>query len=248
MRHQTAHMNPTAPLSARQRWRLAFKHSAPVAMGYIPAGIAFGVLMSAAGLPAWLALALSVILYSGAAQYASIPLLASGAGVLTLTLNALVINLRHVFYGLPLLPHLPLNKAERAYALFALTDESFSVLTTLPEALRQPLFSRIVFLNQLYWCAATVIGVGIGAGLNDLVPHLDFALACLFLILAYEQYQSKKVWWPCVLALLAFALAKVLTSQYLLLVAVGLCVLGIVLRPWWPGKGAHTHPDKGDAA
>ena len=86
MRHQTAHMNPTAPLSARQRWRLAFKHSAPVAMGYIPAGIAFGVLMSAAGLPAWLALALSVILYSGAAQYASIPLLASGAGVLTLTL------------------------------------------------------------------------------------------------------------------------------------------------------------------
>jgi predicted branched-subunit amino acid permease len=81
-----------------------------------------------------------------------------------------------------------------------------------------------------------------------LVPHLDFALACLFLILAYEQYQSKKVWWPCVLALLAFALAKVLTSQYLLLVAVGLCVLGIVLRPWWPGKGAHTHPDKGDAA
>ena len=50
------------------------------------------------------------------------------------------------------------------------------------------------------------------------------------------------------LALLAFTLAKVLTTQYLLLAAVGLCVLGIVLRAWWPGKGAHTHPDKGDAA
>lgn len=226
-------------LTNRQRWRLALRHSAPVAMGYFPAGIAFGVLMSAAGLPAWLALAMSVIVYSGAAQYASIPLLAAAAGPLTLTINAVVINLRHIFYGLPLLNSLPLNKAQRAYALFALTDESFSVLTTLPEALRQPLFSRIVFLNQLYWCVATLIGVGMGAGLNDLIPHLDFALVCLFLILAYEQFQSKKVWWPCWLALVAFVLAKLVGGAYVLLMAVGLCVLGILLRAMWPGK-AHT--------
>ncbi len=233
-------MSEPAPLSSRQRWQLAFKHSMPVAMGYFPAGIAFGVLMSAAGLPGWLALAMSVILYTGAAQYASIPLLASGAGIATLTLNALVINLRHIFYALPLLGHLPLNRAERAYALFALTDEGFSVLTTLPEALRRPLFGRILFLNQLYWCSATVIGVAMGAGLNELIPHLDFALACLFLILAYEQFQSKKVWWPCVLAVVAFVLAKLLTTQYLLLTAVGLCVLAILARAlWWnPGESS----------
>lgn len=206
-------------------------------MGYFPAGIAFGVLMSAAGLPAWLALAMSVILYSVAAQYASIPLLASGAGAVTLALNATVINLRHIFYGLPLLDSLLLNKAERAYALFALTDESFSVLTTLPENLRRLLFSRIVFLNQMYWCAATAIGVLVGAELNNRVPHLDFALVCLFLILAYEQHQSKKVWWPCLLALLAFALAKAVAGPYLLLTAVGLCVLGIVLRAAVCGRG-----------
>lgn len=220
-----------------KRWRLAIQHSAPVAMGYLPAGIAFGVLMSAAGLPLWLTLAMSLILYSGAAQYAAIPLLATGAGPSTLALNTLIINLRHVFYGLPLLDSLPLGRLQRAYALFALTDESFSVLTTLPSALQRPLFVPIVFLNQCYWCVASLVGALIGAGLNEAVPHLDFALVCLFLILAYEQFQSKRAWWPCILALAAFALAKALTADYVLLTAVGLCVAAIVLRAAWQGKG-----------
>ncbi|MCP2039869.1 4-azaleucine resistance transporter AzlC [Neisseria sp. HSC-16F19] len=236
MSTDTPHETPPLPQTLRQRMRLALTYSAPVAMGYYPAGLAFGVLMAAAGLPAWLALALSLILYSGAAQYASIPLLAGGAGIATLTLNAFVINLRHVFYGLPLLPALPLNRWERAYAVFALTDESFSVLTTLPEHLRRPLFAPVVGLNQFYWCSATLIGVWIGAGVNEHIPHLDFALVCLFVILAYEQYQSKKVLWPCLLALPAFALASALTPQYLLMTAVALCVLGVALRVWLPAR------------
>ncbi|WP_051940847.1 AzlC family ABC transporter permease [Stenoxybacter acetivorans] len=219
-------------LNFKQRFGLALKYTAPVAMGYYPAGIAFGVLASAAHLPVWLTLLLSVVLYSGAAQYAAIPLLASGAGFAVLTLNTLVINLRHIFYALPLLPSLPLNRAERAYALFALTDESFSVLTTLPEHYRRPLFAPIVGLNQLYWFSATIIGIAVGAGLNELIPHLDFALTCLFVILAYEQYQSKRVFWPCVLAAVSLLLAQLLTEQYMLLTAVGLCVVGIAARYW----------------
>ncbi len=228
---------PSAPLSHTQRWRLALQHSAPVAMGYLPAGIAFGVLASAAGLPWWLSMVLSLVLYSGAAQYASIPLMASGAGLVTLALNALVINLRHVFYALPLLEHLPRRRWARAYALFALTDESFSVLTTLPAPLRTALFTRIALLNQLYWCCATAVGVGIGGGLTQWIAHLDFALTCLFLILAYEQYQSRKTFWPCVLAALAFALARWLSPSYILLTAVALCVAAIVLHAWW--RSAH---------
>ena len=74
-------------LSSSERWRLAWQYSYPIALGYVPAAIAFGVLMSAAGLPTWLALAMSVIVYSGAAQYAAVALFADWAGVFTLTLN-----------------------------------------------------------------------------------------------------------------------------------------------------------------
>lgn len=210
-------------------WKEALGLSMPVAMGYVPAAIAFGVLMSAAGLPWWWALLLSVFLYSGAAQYACIPMLATGANVASLSINTLVINLRHVFYALPLLQQLPKRSLRRWYALFALTDESFSLLTTMPATQAQKLFVKIVWLNQMYWVVGTLMGIAIGAGLNDLVPNLDFALTCLFVVLAYEQYQAKRVWWPCVVAVLAFVVASVVTVDYLLLVAVALCALVILL-------------------
>ncbi|MDO5686400.1 MAG: AzlC family ABC transporter permease [Neisseria sp.] len=222
-------------------WRKALTHSLPVAMGYYPAGIAFGVLMAAAGLPLWLCLAASLIVYSGAAQYAAIPLLASGAGVVTLTLNTFIINLRHVFYGIPLLNVVPEKRWQRLYAFFALTDESFSVMTTLPEQERKPLFVKIVFLNQCYWWTASLIGFLLGAGLNRLIPNLDFALACLFVILWYEQFRGKRVFWPSVAALLAFFFAKSVTTDYVLLLAVTVCALFIVAEARLPEQWRIHH-------
>lgn len=217
-------------------WKEAVRHSLPVAMGYVPAAIAFGVLMSAAGLPAWWALFLSIIVYSGAGQYATIPMLASGAGVFAMTLNIGVINLRHVFYALPLMETLPKEKIKRTYCLFALTDESFSVLTTLPAEIAKALFTKIVLLNQTYWVCGTMFGVLMGSGLNDLIPHLDFALTCLFVVLAYEQYVAKKIWWPCVLAVVMFSIAKWLTNDYVLLLSVGFCALAIIVNEWLPKR------------
>ena len=212
-----------------KHWKEAWQLSVPVAMGYVPAGMAFGVLSAAAGLSWWWTVLLSVCLYAGAAQYAAIPMLAAGMPVLSLSINTLVINLRHLFYALPLLQALPEKGLRRWYALFALTDESFSVLTTTTAEKAKSLFVKIVFLNQLYWVFGTVVGMLLGAGLNQLIPNLDFALPCLFVVLAYEQYVSKQVWWPCVLAAACFALSSFITVNYLLLMAVALCALCILM-------------------
>ncbi|MGB4882367.1 MAG: AzlC family ABC transporter permease [Neisseria sp.] len=209
-------------------WRLAFKHSYPIALGYLPAGIAFGILMVAAGFPTWLAPLSSGIVYSGAMQYAAIGMLIPWAGLLSIGINTIVIGLRHVFYGLPLIAYLPKNKLLRAYCIFALTDETFSVMTTLPETLRRPLFVRIALLNQIYWFIGTLVGMWVGSGFGNLIPHLDFALSCLFVILAYEQYRIHRQWLPCALAPVAFVCARYMAPQYLLLVAVSLCALVIV--------------------
>lgn len=221
--------------SPSHTWQHAFKHSYPVAMGYLPAGIAFGVLMQAANLPAWWAVFLSVVLYAGAAQYATIPLLAAGTSIQTLTFNVAAINLRHIFYALPLLEELPSSRWQRAYCLFALTDESYSVLTTLSKDTRQQLFFPIVLLNQCYWVLATIIGVTVAAGLHKFIPHLDFALVCLFAILAYEQYTNlpknsslfKKMLAPSI-AVLAFVCGSFFEKDYVLLVAISLCA-GFIL-------------------
>lgn len=220
------------------QWSNGFKKSIPVAMGYLPAGIAFGVLAQVAGVPVWATIMLSLVLYAGAAQYACLPMLSAGLPVGSIATNIAAINLRHVFYALPLLQDMPKHKLAKAYCLFALTDETFSVMTSLPVESRQALILPISLFNQSWWVLASIIGVIIGSALNDLVPHLDFALVCLFAILAYEQFQTIKRYFPIIIALVSLALASFFTVDWLLLVAIALCLVFILLRGFWQ---APTH-------
>lgn len=219
-------------------WVAGFKKSLPVAMGYLPAGIAFGVLAQVAGIPVWATIMLSIVLYAGAAQYACLPMLSAGLPIGSIATNIAAINLRHVFYGMPLLQYLPKQKLAKTYCLFALTDETFSVMTSLPNESRQALILPISLFNQSWWVLASAIGVLIGSALSDLVPHLDFALVCLFAILAYEQFQSIKRYFPIGIAVIALAIASLFTSHWLLLVAITICMLMILVRGFWTQQSA----------
>ena len=220
-------------------WAEGFKKSLPVAMGYLPAGIAFGVLAQVAGIPAWATIMLSVVLYAGAAQYACLDMLSDGLSISNIATNIAAINLRHVFYAMPLLQYLPKNKIAKTYCLFALTDETFSVMTSLPNESRQSLILPISLFNQSWWVLAGTIGVMIGSTLSDLIPHLDFALVCLFAILAYEQFQSIKRYFPIGIAVIALVIASFFTSNWLLLVAITICMLMILVRGLWIQRTAH---------
>ena len=227
---------------AHYNWAEGFKKSLPVAMGYLPAGIAFGVLAQVAGIPIWATIMLSVVLYAGAAQYACLPMLSAGLPIGNMATNIAAINLRHVFYGMPLLHSLPQNKIAKTYCLFALTDETFSMMTSLPQESRRSLILPISLFNQGWWVLASAIGVMIGSTLSDMVPHLDFALVCLFAILAYEQFQSIKRYFPIGIAIVALLIASLFTSNWLLLVAIFICMLMILARGFWVQRGT-----KGDA-
>ncbi|MDY3307262.1 AzlC family ABC transporter permease [Psychrobacter sanguinis] len=202
-------------------------------MGYLPAGIAFGVLAQVAGIPVWATIMLSVVLYAGAAQYACLPMLSAGLPIGNIATNIAAINLRHVFYAMPLLQSLPHNKLAKTYCLFALTDETFSVMTSLPQQSRQALMLPISLFNQMWWVVAGTIGVLIGSTLSDLIPHLDFALVCLFAILAYEQFQSIKRYFPIVIAIVSLAIASLFTDNWLLLMAITICMILILGRGFW---------------
>ncbi len=131
--------------------------SLPVAMGYVPLGMVFGFLFVQAGGAWYLALAASLLVYAGASQFAMIPMLAAGLPVASLALAALVINLRHAFYGLSLLNDQPSSRLARLYLIFALT------ITTSPavqggdkRSIRSVLFLNIAleYFNRSPACAA----------------------------------------------------------------------------------------------
>lgn len=209
--------------------------SLPVAMGYVPLGTVFGFLFVQAGAPWWLALVASCIVYAGAAQFMMVPMLAAGLPVLAIAGATLVVNLRHVFYGLSLLHRLPATALARWYLVFALTDETYSVLTTLPAGTSTRQMVGVALLNQGWWLLGTVLGAVIGAQAQVGWVGLDFALATLFAVLAVEQWRSAASSAPLWLALAAYALAHWLWPAQALLLAIALCVLaGLV----WPAPHA----------
>lgn len=225
-------------MSLNSSWKEAFKISMPVAMGYIPASMAFGVLSSAANIPDWISIFISIVVFSGAAQYAAIQPVATGASILDLAINTFAINLRHIFYALPLLDALPQSKIKRTYCLFCLTDEAFSVMTTLSKEKQKSFFFKIAVLVHSYWITGTILGVLAGHQLGVLIPNLDFALTCLFIILWYEQWKQKRVLFPTLIAMPAFILAYLLFPKALLIMGLTFAIIGIFMRYFYQKRSA----------
>ena len=204
-------------------------------MGYVPLGMVFGFLFVQAGAPWWLALLASVFVFAGAAQFMMVPMLAAGLPWVSIALATLVVNLRHVFYGLSLLEKLPAKPWARWYLVFALTDETYSVLTTLPAGTSTRQMVTVALLNQGWWVLGTLLGAAIGAQAQIALAGLDFALAALFAVLAVEQWRSADAAAPLWVAVVSYGLAWALWPQQALLIAIGLSVLaGLV----WHKPGA----------
>jgi len=210
-------LNQPRPISA-----LAL--TAPVAVGYIPLGIVFGFLFVQAGAAWWMAVLASVLVFAGAAQYMMIPMLAAGLSAGAIALATAIVNLRHVFYGLSLLNKLPQEKFSRWYLIFGLTDETYSVLTTMPAATSHRQMLVIGLLNQAWWVLGTLIGAVIGARAQVTLTGLDFALASLFAVLTVEQWRSRTASAPLWAALASYALAYALAPQHALVIAIAVCV------------------------
>ncbi|MGL4667525.1 MAG: AzlC family ABC transporter permease [Saezia sp.] len=221
----------------KTNFKRALLVSLPVFMGYFPAGVAFGVLATAAGFPWWLSILMSVTSLAGSAQYANIPLVAGGYGIFSVSLNTFAINLRHIFYALPLLDSMPKNKLKRAYCLFALTDECFSVMTTLPKEEREGIYLKAAMLMHSYWVFATCVGVAV-AGWLTWIPNLDFAMACLFMVLWYEQIKRYKIIWPVFLGVVLFIISLLVLPGHALMLALSLCVVSILLKEILSKKAA----------
>ena len=200
----------------------------PVAMGYIPLGTVFGFLFVQAGAQWWLAVAASVFVYAGAAQYMMIPMLAAGMSVGSIALATAVVNLRHVFYGLSLLHTMPQNPLLKWYLIFGLTDETYSLVTTMPDNSDPKRMAAVALINQGWWVLGTLVGALIGVQATSHWVGLDFALVALFCVLAVEQWRSRKSSAPLWVALASYALAYPVLPSHAMVVSIGLSVAAAV--------------------
>ena len=180
----------------RRILRPAFLATLPVMAGYLILGFGFGIIMNANGYSISLAAAMSVLIYAGSMQYVAIGLMTGGASLITTALTTLMVNIRHLFYGISMLDKYRDAGNPKPYLIFALTDETYSlVCTDLPE-IAPELKTRYRFLvsgmNHLYWIIGSVGGAVAGSLIQFNSQGIDFALTALFLTVFTEQWLSSK--------------------------------------------------------
>ncbi|MFL1706480.1 AzlC family ABC transporter permease [Campylobacter sp. MOP7] len=171
-----------------------FKITIPVMLGFIPLGIAFGLLAENIGVAPLMTMALSLIVYAGAGQFALLSMLSAGTGLVEIFIASYVINLRHTFYSLALLKDFKGLKF-KYYNIFALTDESFAIFKTLKtnsQDEKDKAYTLINLLTQTYWAVGTLLGILVGKGIRIDYSGIEFCLTALFIVLAIEMFKDDK--------------------------------------------------------
>lgn len=211
----------------------AFITTIPVLLGYAAIGLAFGLMVTNAGYPWWLAPVMSILIYAGAGQYAVIPLFAVNAGFMEIAFITLLVNSRHIVYGLSLIDKFKNTGLLKPYLIFSLTDETYGLLTTVTvdeNEDKNKLYFLISFFDHLYWILGGVIGAIAGSIIPFKLDGVEFALTALFVVLLLEQIKKCDSKIPLLISFISSAAAVVLVGRSnMLLISILLSIISISL-------------------
>lgn len=190
----------------KKAFRCAFPYTVPILTGYFFIGIAFGVMFAEKGYSAAWAALMSTLVYAGSAQYLAVNFFIPGFSLFQTAVLILMVNIRQVFYGFSLLGKFRGMGKKRWYMIFALTDETYSLLCTVkvPEGVkRDKFFFAVAMLDQSYWIIGSVIGGILKGVLPVRTEGIEFAMTALFVVIFTEQWMEKQNHLPQLIGLVS---------------------------------------------
>ena len=198
-----------------------FLDTVPVMIGYLFLGVGFGILLSEqAGKGVIWSFCMALFIFAGSAQYLLVSLLAANASIISAAVATLLVNARHIFYGIPLLDTYNDAGKKKPYMIFALTDETYSLVTQNepPEGMKKHTYCFLVSLfDHIYW----IIGCCLG-NLLSLLPisfeGVEFVLTALFVTMFVEQWLSHKNHLPAIIGVGSTLLCLVIFGQNIFLI------------------------------
>ena len=209
----------------------AFLDTVPVMTGYVFLGFGFGIVMHQSGYGGLWPVAMSLFIYAGSMQYMAVSLLTSGASLLTTALTTVVVNARHLFYGISMVDAYKGAGKKRPYMIFALTDETYSLVSQnqAPEGISFHNYCLLVSLfDQCYWVGGTILGALAG----DLLPinyeGIEFVLTALFVTIFVEQWLSTRNHFPAIVGVAATVACLLLFGKDVFLIP-SMCLIAAIL-------------------
>ena len=187
-------------------FKKALRLTVPVFCGYMAIGIAFGIMMTTAGYPWYLSVAMSIIDLTGTGEFFAVALFSSGAALSEILLVEFLLSIRHIFYGLSLLTKYKGAGRIKPYLIHTITDETFALIQSLPpieDKEKFPLYTCISALDHSYWVLGTAIGalgcsVMVKLNLQSYLEGVDFALTALLIVILVNQIKTSREVLPAV--------------------------------------------------
>lgn len=224
---------PTERSRVMRELKYALKQTLPVFCGYMVLGIAFGLSMHEAGYNWLWSVLSSTVVFAGSLQFTLIGMM--NGSLLDVAVTSLSVNCRMLFYGLSLIERFRPLKKSKLYAIFALSDETYSLLcgAATPAGLSD---KKVVFLtcllDQLYWILGSAVGGLMGQALPFDMTGIDFAMTALFTVIFVERWQASNSRLPAFIGL-AYALISLFVfgpSNFLLPALIAIVFTLFLLR------------------
>ena len=194
----------------KEEINLAFKVSIPVFMGYSILGFAFGLLMVSMNYDILIPIIMSIFIYAGALQFLAIGFFSTKLALFDIFIASLFVNIRQSFYGLSVLDKFKNSSNLKPYLIFALTDETYGLITSIKERkdINQKYYYFFLSLfNQFYWVLGTTLGAVFASFISFDTKGLEFSLTALFVVLAIEQYKSNQNYIPFLIGAISSIIA-----------------------------------------
>lgn len=179
----------------KKAFRYSLRHSLPILISFIPVGLAYGILMQTSGLNWIWTGACSLFIFAGSLQFLAVSFFAGGVSLVTVAVMALLLNSRHIFYGLPFVERWKRYGPWKLFLIYALPDEAFSLHCSNSfddgdEEHRKwsQIFDALLIL--VYWIVLSILGALIGSLISFDTAGIDFALTALFLVILIEQLKA----------------------------------------------------------
>ena len=218
--------------NVKNEFKKVFLDTLPVMSGYLVLGIGFGMILQSKGYGVGYAASMSIFIYAGSMQYVGIDLLVSGASLITAALTTLLVNARHLFYGISMVDKYKNVKYKNVLA-FLLTDETYSLVCT-DEEKSHTYYMLVSLLDYSYWVSGSILGSVLGNIIPFSTEGIDFALTALFITVFVEQWLNHKDHIPAIVGVLSSigCLMVFGADSFLIPTMIMITILLLVYKKW----------------
>jgi 4-azaleucine resistance transporter AzlC len=175
--------------------KAAFPHTIPIFAGFWFLGLAYGIYMNASGFSFLYPMFMSILIFGGSLEFVAVEMLLSPFAPVSVFIMALLIQARHIFYGISMLDKFKGMGWKKYYLIFGMCDETFSINFTaeIPKGVDKGWFMFFVtLLNHIYWFSGSTIGGIIGSLLKFDTTGISFVMTSMFVVIFLEQWLKEK--------------------------------------------------------